>query len=229
MSIVSVIVALFLVGLGLCIQKFKLYWLIAGYNTMSAEEKENVDIKGLAREMAICLYAMGGFFILVAIFGERFPQIEYLMPFVIIGGVLITIFRSGKYDKNKADKGELIGTIIIITIPIIISIFIFAITLTPVKLTFNANSINLDGNIIEIQNIESAKLLDEYPKMNKIIGSGLAGHKNGTFEVDGIGQCKVYTDTLKLPLLEIKANGMTYLVNSKNSNIINEVYEKIKK
>ncbi|WP_087758712.1 DUF3784 domain-containing protein [Herbinix luporum] len=59
-----IIVGIILIGIGLGVHVFKWYFLISGYNTMSKEKKEKVDIKGLARLLGIYAYINGGLFIL---------------------------------------------------------------------------------------------------------------------------------------------------------------------
>lgn len=50
-------IGLFLVAPGFLVRRYPI--LISGYNTMSAKEKENVDIKGLSAFMCRCLVVMG--------------------------------------------------------------------------------------------------------------------------------------------------------------------------
>ena len=51
------ITAFILIGLGVLVKRFPI--LIAGYNTMSKEEKMNVDVKGLSAFMCYSLVGMG--------------------------------------------------------------------------------------------------------------------------------------------------------------------------
>lgn len=67
------IMAIFFIICGLLIHKFKLYWLIAGYNTMNKEEKSKVDIKGLARSMGIMFYLIAAIFYYLLIFQKSIP------------------------------------------------------------------------------------------------------------------------------------------------------------
>ena len=63
--------------IGLLVYRFKAYDLIAGYNTMSAEEKSNYDIESTAKRMWIfsCI----------------------LTPITILAGVLEYCMATGKY------------------------------------------------------------------------------------------------------------------------------------
>lgn len=51
-NILLLIVAFLFFSIGICISKFKWYWLISGYNTMSKEEKANVEIEALGNHMS---------------------------------------------------------------------------------------------------------------------------------------------------------------------------------
>ena len=43
-----ILTAIIFIILGIIIKYGKMYWLIAGYNTMPKEEKEKYDIEGIA-------------------------------------------------------------------------------------------------------------------------------------------------------------------------------------
>ncbi|MCS3284297.1 DUF3784 domain-containing protein [Bacteroides salyersiae] len=57
METTVLITAFILIGLGVLVKRFPI--LIAGYNTMSKEEKMNVDVKGLSAFMCYSLVGMG--------------------------------------------------------------------------------------------------------------------------------------------------------------------------
>lgn len=63
-----IVTAIIFIVLGIIIKYGKMYWLIAGYNTMSKEEKEKYDIEGIATVFRNALFGMafiiiGGYFI----------------------------------------------------------------------------------------------------------------------------------------------------------------------
>ena len=62
-----IIIGLIFIGLGLAVGKFKWYFLIAGYNTMSERKRASVDIEGVARLMAAYAYTNGGFLIMMGV------------------------------------------------------------------------------------------------------------------------------------------------------------------
>ena len=61
-------IGIFFIIIGICIKFFKMYFLIAGYNTMSAKEKEKYNIEKIANLFLGVMVLMGsiniaGFFI----------------------------------------------------------------------------------------------------------------------------------------------------------------------
>lgn len=53
-----ILVAIIFIILGVLIKYGKMYFLIAGYNTMSKEEKENYDIKSIATIFRNAMFGM---------------------------------------------------------------------------------------------------------------------------------------------------------------------------
>lgn len=81
-------------GLALCgflIRKKQCYWLIAGYNTASPEEKAQVPIEKLANLLGLFLYCIAAFGIaisLVSHFCVSSPSIELLLNAVNVFAIL---------------------------------------------------------------------------------------------------------------------------------------------
>ncbi|HEY4623021.1 MAG TPA: DUF3784 domain-containing protein, partial [Solibacillus sp.] len=61
------LLAALFIFLGFAIQRLKWHFLISGYNTMTKEQKENVDVEGLAKLMGNYLYALAILFIVVGL------------------------------------------------------------------------------------------------------------------------------------------------------------------
>ncbi len=83
--------------MGIVIRHLKLYNLIAGYNTLSTEEKATVPIKKLATLMRNVLVVMGIIMIACFYLSEALsnPTINQAGFFVsIVGGVLFLMVRA---------------------------------------------------------------------------------------------------------------------------------------
>jgi len=103
MEAANIATALILIVLGLLIKHGKMYNAIAGYNTMSPQEKKKVDIVGFSTLMRNSFVIMGALIIAVHYMLEYF-ELFYLIPFVIlivVGiGIPVLLFRGRKYNRN---------------------------------------------------------------------------------------------------------------------------------
>ena len=84
------IIAAVLFVLGMLVRKYPN--LIAGYNTMTAEQKKNVDVKGLSNFMcrSLCVIA-------VLMIVSDFVMVARLIP--IIGSIYMVV-KAQRYDRN---------------------------------------------------------------------------------------------------------------------------------
>jgi len=87
----------FLILLGIAIKYFKLYFLIAGYNTMSKEEKTKVKIEKAATLMRNFLVFLGLTLLTLYFITVYYPDtkiLDYLFFPLVIGSVLYLIVKS---------------------------------------------------------------------------------------------------------------------------------------
>ena len=99
-------VAILFIVLGILIKYGKMYWLIAGYNTMSKEEKEKYNIEKIANVFRNVMFGMALIIILgylIAKLTEN-PNIQnYAFWTSMIVGIpyLLIESNSKKYKKNQ--------------------------------------------------------------------------------------------------------------------------------
>ena len=92
--------------IGVAVKYGKMYFLIAGYNTMSEEEKANYNIEGIASLMFNVMAGMAAI-LLVGYFLARWldqPELRaYFLFAAPVLGVPYLLYRanSGKYKKSK--------------------------------------------------------------------------------------------------------------------------------
>jgi hypothetical protein len=101
--VVIVFSALLIMGLGLYIQKAKAYNLIAGYNSLSNEEKEKFDIKKYALIFRNCFLVMGILMILsypILLFLNLDKYLSIVAISIIIIGVLYLNYMGQVYRKK---------------------------------------------------------------------------------------------------------------------------------
>ncbi len=101
-----IIVAIIFMLLGILIKDLKMYFLIAGYNTMSEQEKKKYNIKKIATLFRNVLFGMAivliiGYFLMVWL---QNPKIEFIAVLAAIcGGVptLLILANSKGYRNNN--------------------------------------------------------------------------------------------------------------------------------
>lgn len=97
-------VGIFLILLGILIKHFKLYFLIAGYNTMSKAEKEKVKIEKVAVLLRNVLIIIGLSMILLGFANSYMenPQVaNYLFFPIVIGSVIYLLVKSNSKAYKK--------------------------------------------------------------------------------------------------------------------------------
>lgn len=96
--------------MGICLICGKGTWMIAGYNTMSKEEKEKCNQKKISRAVGIflliiaVLWGIISFVIQYAIKNDVKDIIGYAIggvAFVVTVGIVILVVILQKYDNNK--------------------------------------------------------------------------------------------------------------------------------
>lgn len=100
-----IIVAIVFMILGILIKDGKKYNLIAGYNSLSKEEKKKFDIEKIASLFRVVMFGMAailiiGYFLMIWL--EK-PMIEIISIFVAVGlgaPLLIFLANSKKYRKK---------------------------------------------------------------------------------------------------------------------------------
>ena len=103
-----VIVAIFYMALGILIKHGKMYFLIAGYNTMAQEEQDKYDIARLATLFRNVMFGMAAIIILGYI-AERWFEIPNGEWFAFIASSVIGIpylLINSNSDKFKVSRKE---------------------------------------------------------------------------------------------------------------------------
>jgi hypothetical protein len=101
-----IVIAILFIVLGILIKYGKMYFLIAGYNTMPKEEKEKYDVDGIANVFRNVMFGMA-FIIIVGYFSAKwtgnphFQEYAFLLSMVIGIPFLIIKSNSKKYKKNS--------------------------------------------------------------------------------------------------------------------------------
>ena len=101
-----ILTAIIFIVLGILIKYGKMYFLIAGYNTMPKEKKEKYDIEGIASVFRNAMFGMALILIIGYFVSEEMenPNIESYSLFIAIAiGIpyLLISSNSGKFKNKK--------------------------------------------------------------------------------------------------------------------------------
>lgn len=107
--ILWIVIVLFAI-MGIALISGKGSWLVAGYNTMSKEEKANCDIKKISRAVGIFLLVVDMLMVILSVITQYAIKnnVDYIIDnvvwgfsFVVIVGCIILVIIIQKYDKNN--------------------------------------------------------------------------------------------------------------------------------
>lgn len=236
MNTAYIIIGLVFIVLGFLVKRFPV--LIAGYNTMSKEQKENVDVNGLGRYMRWCLICLGCVVIALSIIFTLLHLTAYLslviivllfvvLPFVVVGAT--------KYDHNEKRRPRIIYVaFIVIFIVLVVSgcTWLLIYGSKPTVVSVNDFVIRFEGmerSTLKVTAIASVELTDSIPAIRgKVRGFDYMSVRKGNFRLNDYGICKMYTHSSKGPYILIKTiDDKTFIINYKEPEKVKELYDRI--
>ncbi|UTC67563.1 MULTISPECIES: DUF3784 domain-containing protein [unclassified Treponema] len=124
------IIAAVLALLGILIHKFKLNFLIAGYNMMSKEEKKEYDASLIGKHVGLTLYLLSALSLAAGLFFQFFPSSKQTEKLVIVLYIILTMIAVSSLfiKENKKKLNEILPFVIFINliVTVILAVVIFA-------------------------------------------------------------------------------------------------------
>ena len=238
---IFIIVGLSFIGIGLAVHVFKMYFLIAGYNTMPKEQQEKVDVKGLGRMMGIYSYINGAIFIIAGILlGYGIDEgLTVAVIFVAVSTIFIVIKaqkfsadavnEDGKMKKGARKKGVWSAAFIIVTFIFVGILLVYSSQAT--KMTILDEGIQIHGMYGEVyawDDIKNIELREELPTIEKrtngaAVGANLKGH----FRTSEYGAVKLFLNKDHPPFIYLETEEKMVIFNRKNSQETQEIFKEI--
>ena len=216
------IVGFSFIALGFLVKRFPI--LIAGYNTMPAEEKAKVDVKGLSSHMRNSLIVIGLLMVLANLVNKMMgipisPSI--LMPAIILPGTLYMVIGSQRYmkkiSKGVHKTGTIIGVVVLIVCAVGITILILFGTRSP-EFDIVGNQLSISGMYGGDVQVRHAQLLEKLPAIKmKTNGFSLGENKKGNFKLEEFGQCKLFIESMAGPFIYLESNDGSKIIISTKS------------
>lgn len=233
-------VALFLF-LGFAVHKLKWYFLLSGYNTMSKEQKENVDVEKLGRAVGLYSYFIAMLFALIALV-DWLDYSQLIMPLIIIL-MIATVFlivKTQKYNHNLFDENgkwkkgaskQFKKPVIILTITLVAVAVIIYFADTPVKIEALEEGLEIGGMYGDTYNwsqMEQLTLLEQIPEIamrtnGSAVGSMLQGH----FKFENGEKAKLFIDKSQPPFIQFIYEGKTIIFNLQSEQQTQAMYNTI--
>lgn len=228
---------------GIAIKYHKAYWLISGYNTMSEENKKNVDIKNLGEFIANTLFVMSGIILIATLLILLNQTLAAVIMFCLIVPVSIyTVIKSQTYDGNtrtpngttKTGTKVLIGAVVgfmVLTMAGVGTLLYFS--NKPAEYFIQDDTLRISGQYgeeIKLSDIVCITIEEQIPEIQfKSNGSDLGNKKKGYFKLKDIGQAKLFVDTQKPPFIFINVKSGLRILNTDESAETDKLYEKLLK
>jgi hypothetical protein len=232
MNLFTLIFGLIMMGLGLLVKAYP--DLISGYNTLTREQKQNVDIEGLSAFMRNGFLLMG---ILIIAGYSLFNWLGFAViansvtPVVTLVGLTLMILKAQKFNHNTDKKTGKTYLILGITGVFVIGLFMYG--SMPSKTTFKDASIEFSGIYgfeMNFSEIEKVILVDSLPAIQmRTNGYSFGGVKKGFFRLDQLGKCQLMIQSKNPPyLIILKKNGDPVIINFKDPSETRRIYNKMK-
>jgi hypothetical protein len=221
-----------MIGIGFLVKAYPN--LIAGYNTMSKERKESVDIEGLSTMMRNGLIAIGITIILGNFLFKWIGLTQYASNIILAVTFIGTIFlviSAQKYDHSKKKNSSL--TYAILGIILLAVIGLLAYGYMPAKPIITNDSIRFTGMYgfeIPTSDIESVELLSSIPTVKlRTNGFSLGSVHKGFFNLEKYGKCRLLLHSNKPPFLDLsRSHAEKIIINYKDQALTEEIHDKLR-
>lgn len=229
-------IALFIVAIFLCVLAFgihhlKWHFLISGYNTLSPEDQQKVDINGLSKTTAFILYVVAACIIGLGI--ATWQEIDWLVPTFILLLVAFSIgasIYSRRYSKNVSNskrKNKIASIILVVTFVGVAILLYFSTQETSVSTTDEALKIEgMYGDTFAWDELDDVQLIDELPAISlRTNGSAVGSDLKGHFKFENGNKAILFVNKSVPPFITFTANDKLYYVNLKDASDTNALYD----
>ncbi|GAB6171318.1 hypothetical protein JCM15765_07960 [Paradesulfitobacterium aromaticivorans] len=226
-------VAVLLIMLGILVKYLKWYWLISGYNTLPAAEKEKVDAEGLGNFTGNLLFALAGIFIISAVLsfmGYRTASFTVIM--LVFPAAIFGVLKGQKYSpESQGRKAVLIAvSLSSVIFVIIISLLIWGSREQSVIVSAeNIKVTGMYGTQIPLNEIKDVSLKEGIPKvLRKTNGLDNGNILKGNFETLEYGRVKLFLNLKQNKCVLIYTRGgQYYLLNFAEEQRTKDLYQNI--
>lgn len=237
------IIAIPMLVLGIFMRKGKGLMLLAGYNTMSKEERDMIDKEKLGRMSGNLLIRMAVEFTLIGVAIQVGGGLLFLLAFALfMGDIVVSVYRINKNTATVVSKQSKAGIFALAGMCFVVVVLMSVMFVNGDKdpaIAFEDNAINIDcmyGVSIPANTVATIILTDNTmdelaPDARRTNGYGGFGDAlKGNFRSDELGSFKMFVRTKSSPTICIGLkDGQNVYISLKNPDDTRAAFESISK
>lgn len=227
-----ILMALPLLIVAVALHKFKAYSIIAGFNTMREEEKQNVEIEKVAKVMYLTFYIIFAITVLLGVLSMivDIPYLTIIWVGVLMIGVVTLIILSQKYDHNERKNQNIIITMVVI-ISVLLPVLIIVPGLRGTSFETTDDGLDISGMYGSFYQWEDIKdvYLDDFPEVTyRSNGSKINRTYKGNFETTEFGNIKLFINDDRHQVIVLVLSDSIVIINEDSEEATLELFETIK-
>lgn len=215
-------------------------FLIAGYNTSSAEEQAKYDEKKLCRVTGMGMLVITILMFIMALLGENMPKwfgtfftVATLIDIAVLLYVLNTkcaVEQAGDVERKTVEKNG-ISRKVVYGISIVITVFVVVLLFTgDIQMQYGENSFTIKASYwedkeIAYSDIESIEYLEDGKSGSRTAGFGSPRLQMGNFHNGKYGDYIRYCYTSCEAYVELTVAGKTVVVNGADRESTQAIYD----
>lgn len=238
LPVTLLLTALMLIVPGILVKYYQAYWLIAGYNTMSAEKKKNVDVVGLSRFSGNICFIMAAIITLAGVLlmaGKT--AIAGIIFALMVPVTIYTLIKAQTYDgntrnpdgtmnnKTKLVVGAISFSLIVTLIGVGVLIYQSS---KPSEYIITAEYLEIKGlygEKINLKDVKEITLTESLPEIiSRTNGAAVGNKMKGHFKLDKIGDVKLFVDINSPPFVIISRETKPVIINCDNEGETKEIF-----
>lgn len=234
MLIALITLGLFIILISLFVNASNAKYLLAGYNSMTSEERQSYDLDGFLKSFKKVFLFLGIFIVVSSSFLHITSMEEYSIYIFIFFSITILIsvftlqknFKSDYYEKSV---GKIIFFIFLGLISIGLPIYIFVSALSDPVFIISDVSLKIEGSYdqeINYNDIKSIKLVNDLPRLIKRTGGSELGRKLKGHFLSDVGKVYLNVTLRNPPYLRIDTSYDIFFINNLDANIEN-IYKEL--
>lgn len=218
--------------------KFKMFSLVAGYNTASEDYKKKVDIEKIGELLSNTFLIVSIIWLIASILSIfNITTAIYIAITLTVLAILYALIGAQKHDHNPGQQKRVKITYVISLVLILIygglGFYFWSARKEPtVQITQQELIIEgMYGIKTPLKNIHSVELLEQFPDLNgRVNGYNEFGPvRKGDFNVKPYGLSRIFIHSESPPFLIIKHKDGTIILNSNQASKIQQLFQDLKK